>query len=247
LRTQPENAKLGYSDTPLVPGTPWHIHDGTRPQPRVVTPADGGKPPSDAVVLFNGTSLDGWVKTDGGAPAAWKVENGYAEVVPGTGNIQTRASFGSVQLHLEFASPAVVKGEGQGRGNSGVFLQAIYEIQVLDNWQNPTYADGLVGALYGQYPPLVNSIRSPGQWNAYDILWTAPVFDGEKLVRPAFVTVLLNGVALQVNRELMGITWHKTVPAWKAHPARGPLMLQDHGDLVRFRNIWLREIVSSDE
>jgi hypothetical protein len=199
------------------------------------------------VVLFDGRNLDAWVATEGGGPAKWKVHDGYAEVVPETGNIQTRASFGSMQLHLEFASPAVVKGEGQGRGNSGVFLQAIYEIQVLDNYQNPTYADGLVGAIYGQYPPLVNAIRPPGQWNAYDVLWESPVFDGEKIARPAYLTVLLNGVAIHVHTQLMGITWHKTVPVWKPHPAKGPLMLQDHGDLVRFRNIWLRELGTYDE
>jgi hypothetical protein len=247
MRTQPENAKLGYSDTPMIPGTPWHIHDGTRPQPRVVTPGDGAAPPSDAVVLFDGKNLDAWQATEGSGPAKWKVEKGYAEVVPGTGNIQTKASFGDIQLHVEFASPSVVKGEGQGRGNSGVFLQAVYEVQVLDNYQNPTYADGLVGALYGQYPPLVNPMRAPGQWNTYDIYWTAPVFEGEKLVRPAFITVIFNNVVLHMHRELMGITWHKTVPVWKAHPAKGPLMLQDHGDLVRFRNIWLREIGTYDE
>jgi hypothetical protein len=140
-----------------------------------------------------------------------------------------------------------VKGEGQVRGNSGVFLQGIYEIQVLDNSDNPTYADGLVGAIYGQFPPLVNAIRPPGKWNAYDVLWEAPVFERETLARPAFVTVLLNGVALHVHTRLMGITWHKTVPVWKAHPPKGPLVLQDHGDLVRFRNIWIRELGAYDE
>ncbi len=246
MKRQPENAKLGYSDTPMLPGTPWHIHDGTRPQPRVVSPGDAGKPPSDAVVLFDGKDLKEWESVNGGE-AKWKVQAGCVEVAPGTGNIRTRRGFGSVQLHLEFASPSVVKGEGQGRGNSGVFLQGIYEVQVLDNYDNPTYADGLVGALYGQYPPLVNSIRAPGAWNTYDILWDAPVFEGEKLVRPAFISVLLNGVAIHAHTQLMGITWHKTVPVWKAHPARGPLMLQDHGDLVRFRNIWIREILGYEE
>lgn len=246
MRKQPENEKLGYSDTGMVPGTPWHIHDGTRPQPRVVTPGEGAAPPSDAIVLFEGTDLRHWESVKGG-DAVWKVERGYLEVVPDSGNIRTRRSFGDIQLHIEFASPSVVKGDGQGRGNSGVFFQEIYEIQVLDGYRNPTYADGQVGALYGQYPPLVNAIRPPGQWNACDILWNAPVFDGERIAKPAIVTVLLNGVALHANRELMGITWHKTVPVWKAHPAKGPLMLQDHGDLVRFRNIWVRELGGYDE
>jgi hypothetical protein len=141
----------------------------------------------------------------------------------------------------------VVKGDGQNRGNSGVFLQEIYEIQVLDGYRNPTYPDGQVGALYGQFPPLVNAVKPPGQWNAFDILWQAPVFDDEHIAKPAAITVLLNGVALHANRELMGITWHKTVPVWKTHPAKGPLMLQDHGDLVRFRTIWVRELGGYDE
>lgn len=245
MERQPDNAHLGYTDTELVPGTHWHIHDGTRPQPRVVTPGEGAAPPSDAIVLFDGRNLREWESAKGG-DAAWTVRGGYVEVAPGTGNIRTRRSFGDVQLHLEFASPEVVKGDGQGRGNSGVFFHELYEVQVLDGYRNPTYADGQVGALYAQFPPLVNAIRPPGQWNAYDILWRAPVFDGDRLAKPAAITVLLNGVALHVHRELMGITWHKTVPWWKAHPPKGPLMLQDHGDLVRFRNIWIRELADYD-
>jgi hypothetical protein len=211
-----------------------------------VTPGQGTAPPSDAKVLFDGTSLDGWQAKDGG-PALWKVENGYFEVVPGTGNIQTRDAFGNVQLHLEFASPAEVKGSSQGRGNSGVFLMGRYELQVLDSYENPTYADGTVGGLYGQLPPLVNPIRQPGEWNTYDVLWQVPRFDGERLLNPAHISVLFNGVAIHCHTPLLGIGWHKTAPAYKPHPPTGPLELQDHRDLVRFRNIWVRELMEYDE
>jgi hypothetical protein len=246
VRKQPENASLGYSDTPFVPGTEWHVHDGTRPQPRAVSSGLDGNPPSDARVLFDGKSLSGWESIKGG-PAGWKVENGYMEVVPKTGNIRTTESFGSIQLHVEFASPLVVKGKSQGRGNSGVFLMGLYEIQVLDNSDNPTYADGTVGAIYGQFPPLANPIRAPGEWNSYDALWVAPVFKGEELVEPAFLTLLMNGVVLHNHVRLMGQTGHKIAPVYAPHPPTGPLMLQDHGDLVRFRNIWVRPILAYDE
>ena len=246
MKRQPENESLGYSDTPLVPGTGWHVHDGTRPQPRVITTGSGAIPPSDAKVLFDGRSLSGWESLKGG-PAGWKVENGCMEVVPKTGNIRTAESFGSMQLHIEFASPVVVKGKGQGRGNSGVFLMGIYEIQVLDNFDNPTYADGTVGGIYGQFPPLVNPLRRPGEWNSYDILWEAPVFEGETLASPAYLTVLLNGVAIHCHVKLMGMTGHKIAPVYKRHPPTGPLELQDHGDLVRFRDIWMRPLTGYDQ
>jgi hypothetical protein len=168
------------------------------------------------------------------------------EVVPGTGSIRTREQFGDIQLHIEFASPTVIKGNGQGRGNSGVFLMGRYEIQVLDNHANPTYADGTVGALYGQYPPLVNAIRAPGEWNVYDIAWKCPVFDGSRLVSPAVVTVLLNGVVLHHGLSPRGPTSHKVVTSYAEHPATGPVELQDHGDLVRYRNVWIRELRTYD-
>lgn len=242
--TQPS---FGYQDTPIVPGTSYTVHDGTRPQPPIVTPPTSstpdqvGSPPSDAVVLFDGTDLSGW-QTLTGAEASWKVEDGYLEVVPRTGDIQTREQFGDCQLHLEFAAPAVVKGDSQGRGNSGVFLMGLYEIQVLDCYNNPTYADGTTGAVYGQFPPLVNACRAPGEWQSYDIIWSGPRFEGETLVRPAYVTVLLNGVVVQHHTELQGPTQHKQVAAYAPHPTTGPLKLQDHGDLVRFRNIWYRPL-----
>lgn len=243
---------IGYSDTPTIPGSSYKVHDGTRPQPRVVTPGTAGTPerpgerPSDAVTLFDGTDLSGWT-TQKGEPAGWKVENGYMEVVPGTGDIQTRAQFGDCHLHLEFAAPSVVKGASQGRGNSGVFLMGLYEIQVLDCYDNPTYADGTTGAIYGQYPPLVNACRPPGEWQTYDIIWEAPRFDGDTLTRPAYVTVLFNGVVLHHHQELQGPTQHRQVAEYKPQAAEGPLKLQDHGDLVRFRNIWYRPLTGYDQ
>ncbi len=204
-----------------------------------------GLPPSDAVVLFDGKSLAPWVGGEGAAK--WKLEGGYMEVVPGTGNIHTKQEFGDCQLHIEWASPAVVKGESQGRGNSGVFLMGKYEIQVLDCFENPTYPDGTTAGIYGQYPPLVNACRKPGVWQMYDIVWIAPRFEGEKCASPARVTVIQNGVVVHHDQALLGPTTHRTVEAYKAHPPVGPLELQDHGDLVRFRNIWFRPLKGYDK
>ena len=241
-----EQAKPGYSDTPVIPGMIYKVHDCDRPQPRVITPAvpaaaEAAAVPSDAVILFNGQDLTGWTKLDG-SPAEWEVIDGTLAVVPKTGNIKTTATFGDCQLHLEFRSPEVVKGESQGRGNSGVFLMGLYEIQVLDCYDNPTYADGTTGGIYGQYPPLVNACRAPGEWNVYDILWEGPKFG-----KPARVTVMLNGVVLHHATELQGPTQHRKLAEYAPQPAEGPLMLQDHGDLVRFRNIWYRELKPYDE
>jgi hypothetical protein len=161
-------------------------------------------------------------------------------VVPGTGDIETAGKYGDGQYHVEFVSPTVVKGDSQGRGNSGIFILGQYEIQVLDCYNNLTYADGTTGAVYGQYPPLVNAVRKPGDWNVYDILWTGPKFEGDKLVSPAYVTVLLNGVVLHNHREIQGPTQHRALASYSPQPSTGPLKLQDHGDLVRFRNIWYR-------
>jgi Domain of Unknown Function (DUF1080) len=170
---------FGSKDTPIIPGTRYRVHDGARPQPRIASPGTAstqekpGEPPSDAIILFDGTDLAQWLSVPGGA-APWKVEHGSMEIIPGMGAIRTRTCFGDGQLHLEWAAPAVVKGEGQERGNSGVLLMDRYEIQVLDGYENPTYADGAAAAIYGQFPPLVNACRGPGQWQSYDILWTAP-------------------------------------------------------------------------
>ena len=165
------------------------------------------------------------------------------EVVGRTGDIETREHFGDCQLHLEFATPAEVRGDSQGRGNSGVFLMGRYEIQVLDGYDNPTYADGTTGAIYGQHPPLVNACRKPGEWQTYDIYFTAPRFgpDG-KLLAPARVTVVHNGIVVHNNRELLGPTAHKSLPQYRAHEERGPIALQDHGDPVRYRNVWVRDL-----
>jgi hypothetical protein len=237
--------KHGYDDTPLIPGSTWHVHDPNRPQPRVVTPGAAGQPPSDAVVLFDGSSLAQWQSLDGSA-AKWKLEKDYMEVAAKTGNIQTKAAFGDCQLHVEWAAPAVVESESQGRGNSGVFLMSIYEIQVLDCYDNPTYADGLTASIYGEYPPLVNACRKPGEWQTYDIVWIAPRFEGDKLVSPARVTVIQNGIVVHHDQPLFGPTSHRTVVPYKAHAPEGPLMLQDHGNPVRFRNIWYRPIKGYD-
>lgn len=237
----------GYTNTPLLPGGHWHVHDPNRPQPRVVTPGtfstpeQPGKPPSDALVLFDGTDLSQWRSAKGGE-AAWKIENGAFVVTPKAGDILTKQEFGDIQLHLEWAEPPPV-GEGQGRGNSGIFFMGRYEVQILDCFENRTYADGTTGAVYGMHPPLVNACRPPGEWQTYDILFTAPRFaeDG-KLLSPAYVTVIHNGVIVQNHAEYYGPSGHKNIPAYKAHPPTGPLRLQDHGNPVRFRNIWVRPL-----
>jgi hypothetical protein len=245
-------AATGYDDTPIIPGSQYKVHDSARPQPRVITPPaestqqSPGDPPSDAVVLFDGSDLSGWVGKDGG-PAQWTVENGYMEVVPKTGDISSKEQFGDCQLHVEWAAPAEVKGDSQGRGNSGVFLMGLYEIQVLDCYDNPTYADGTTGAIYGQYPPLVNASRKPGQWQTFDIVFIAPKFDGENLVSPARATVMFNGIVVQHDQEIQGPTVHRKLAEYKLHPETGPLKLQDHGDLVRFRNIWYRPLTDYDQ
>ncbi len=240
------SSNLGYSDTPILPDSGFHVHDGARPQPRLVDPGSPptadqpGRPPSDAVILFDGTDLSKWQGRNGSA--LWKVENGTMEVAPGTGDIRSVPTFGDIQLHLEWAAPATVRGESQGRGNSGVFLMGMYEIQVLDCYNNPTYADGTTGAVYGQYPPRVNACRMPGAWQSYDILWTAPRFEGERLVSLPHVTLLHNGIVLHNHQALLGPTGHRNMPAWTPH-GDGPIKLQDHGDFVRYRNIWVRTLV----
>lgn len=222
----------------------WKIHDPDRPAPPVVDPGSPARAPSDAVVLFDGRDLSRWAHKDGSA-AKWKVENGYLETVPKTGYLYTKEAFGDCQLHVEFATPVPAQGEGQGRGNSGVFLMGLYEIQVLDSYENRTYADGQAAAVYGQYPPLVNASRPPGQWQNYDIVFHGPRFDqAGKLVTPARVTVLHNGVLVQDHVELTGPTANKARPAYEAHPEKLPLALQDHSNPIRFRNIWIRELKS---
>ena len=225
----------------------WTIHDKDRPQPPMVDPGPPEAPlpaPADAIVLFDGTDLSSWEKTNG-KPAGWKVENGYVEVVKGAGSIQTKQGFGDVQLHVEWAAPN--SGDGQDSGNSGVFLMTIYEVQVLNSYGNTTYPDGQAAAVYGQYPPSVNASRPPGQWQTYDIIFHRPRFDANgALLRPAHVTVLHNGVLVQDNVVLTGPTAHKKHPPYKSHADALPLMLQNHNEPVRYRNIWARELPEDD-
>lgn len=230
-----------FAQTPVT----WLAHDMNRPQPPVVAP---GKlalpvaPPSDAVVLFDGKDLSKW-ESGGGAPARWKVRDGAMESVPLSGYLFTKDEFGDVQLHVEWAAPVPAKGHGQGRGNSGVFLMGLYEVQVLDSYKSETYADGQAGAIYGQYPPLVNACLPPGEWQSYDIVFRRPRFnDDGTLAKAARMTVIHNGVLIQDNSEIWGPTaWLQRMPytnkAEKLH-----LSLQDHGNPVRYRNIWLREL-----
>ncbi len=206
-------------------------------EPKIVDP---GPPPADAVVLFDGNDLSLWQSENGGN-ARWEVKQGEA-TVNGTGSIITRQAFGDCQLHLEWATPAEVKGEGQGRGNSGVIFQGRYELQILDSYQNKTYFNGQAGALYSQYAPLVNVSRKPGEWQSYDVIFHAPRFDEHgKLVKPGTMTVLQNGILVQDHVEIKGLT--AVQPAkYEPHPLKQALVLQDHGNPVRFRNIWIREL-----
>lgn len=245
---------LGFTDTPILPGQKWHVHDPDRPHPRVVSPgATPGAPPSDAIVLFNGKDLSKWVQHGTGADRnklvdpQWKVGDGWFEVGAHTGGLYTREKFGDCQLHVEWSSPAEVRGASQGRGNSGVLLMSRYEIQVLDMYDNPTYADGGAGAIYGQWPPLVSVPRKPGEWNVYDIVFEAPRFEGERLVKPAFATVFYNGVVVHNRKELMGPMVYRQVAKYTPHDAEDALMLQDHNNPVRYRNIWIRRLKGYDE
>jgi hypothetical protein len=231
----------GYTDTPLIPGSRWRVHDDTRPRPPVVTPGTAGAPPSDAVVLFDGRSLSSW-STDKGEPAKWKVENGYVEVVPGSGDLVTRQPFGDGQLHIEFRTPSPPVRSSQGRSNSGVFLYGLYEVQVLDSYENVTYADGQASAIYGQSPPLVNASRPPGEWQTYDIVFTGPRFRNGEVETPGYVTVFHNGVITQHQTKILGASAHRATPPVVVHAAEGPIKLQDHGDPIRFRNIWIRPL-----
>jgi len=212
------------------------------PEPEVVSPGFGAGPPSDAIVLFDGVSLDAWQHADG-TPASWRVEGSAFTVVAGAGDIETTQAFGDIQLHIEWRTPAVVEGEGQGRGNSGVFLQGRYEVQVLDSFRNRTYSNGQAASIYKQAIPLVNASRGPGEWQAYDIVFRAPRFapDGA-LLEPAYVTLLHNGVLVQDHVALAGSTVYIGQPSYEPHAAKEPIRLQDHGNPVSFRNVWVREL-----
>lgn len=212
------------------------------PVPRKVTPARNGAAPSDAIVLFDGSNLNEWKSRNDGSPAVWKVENGYMEVVRGKGDIMTNRKFGDIQLHIEWSAPTEIVGEGQGRGNSGVFLQERYEVQVLDSYVSKTYSNGQAAALYKQSIPLVNATVAPGEWNVYDIIFHAPSFntDGIK-IEDGYVTVIHNGIVVQNHQRLLGTTEYIGFPKNPAH-GDGSIILQDHGNPVRFKNIWIREL-----
>lgn len=246
-----KDTSLGYDDTPLIPGQKWRVHDVARKRPPVVTPGPSNLPllpPSDATVLFDGANLDHWMMTSrqGDVAPNWKVSDGYFEVVPGSGSLVSKEKFGDCQLHIEWSAPSEIKGKSQERGNSGVMLMRRYEIQVLDSFGNLTYADGQAGAVYGQYPPLVNATRAPGDWQAYDIVWEAPRFQDGKLTRPAYVTVFLNGVLLHNHVEVLGPMAHREAPVYKPHAPEESLLLQNHGTPVRYRNIWFRRLGAYD-
>jgi hypothetical protein len=224
----------------------WTVHDIRRPKPVKV---DAGKTssdaPSDAIVLFDGSNLDEWEPT---RKELWAIEDGAMQV-NNKGNIRTKRAFGDCQLHLEYMAPAKPQKKSQGRGNSGIIFMGKYEVQVVDNWENPTYPDGYIGSVYGQHPPMVNPCRRPGVWQSYDIVFKAPRFDGKKLVSPGHFTVFLNGVLVQHNSEIYGgVAWRR-LAKYTSHGPTGKLVLQDHGDrqTPRFRNIWIRELDLSHE
>lgn len=247
-----DRPRVGYTDTPMLPGGRWHVHDSNRPFPPVITPGTcstqdrPGKAPSDAVVLFDGTDLSHW--RSGRGEARWAIEGGAMVARPGAGEIRSHDEFGDCQIHLEFATPNPPRGRDQDRGNSGVIIFGRYEIQVLDSYENVTYADGQAAAIYGQYPPLVNASRPPGQWQSYDIIFTAPRFKSDgSLESPAYSTVLHNGVLVHNHTAHFGpMVYRNTIP-YRAHGPNGPIVLQDHGHPVRFRNIWVREIKGYDQ
>ncbi|MEZ7919928.1 MAG: DUF1080 domain-containing protein [Akkermansiaceae bacterium] len=245
-----KDAKGNESLYMYIDGVKVHETDTTKqPLPPIVTPGEKpAAPPSDAVVLFDGTTKSfskNWTDTQGGV-SKWNVVDGAMESVRGAGYVQSKAEFGSCQLHIEWASPAKVQGNGQGRGNSGVFLMGTYEVQVLDSYDNQTYADGQAGALYGRSKPLVNASRKAGEWQSYDIIFHRPLFDKDgKVTRRATFTILHNGVLIQDHIGLSGGTgWRgpNAASEYKAHADKLPISMQDHGNPVRFRNIWVREL-----
>jgi len=243
LSAHAQQKNPGYTDTPVLPDG-FCVHDSRRPRPPAIDPGPApGEPapaPADAVVLFDGSSLDAWRGRKGAA--AWKLVDGGAMEVTRTGDIRTAREFGDCQLHIEWMAPPP-KGHSQGRGNSGVFFFGRYEVQILDSFENPTYADGQAAAIYGQKPPYVNATRPPGQWNVYDIVFVAPRFTASgELQSPARLTVVHNGVVVQLDEPLLGPTSHKSLPKYRAHGPKGPIKLQDHGNPMRFRNIWVRPL-----
>ena len=229
----------GYDDTPLLPGSDFRVHQQDRPQPPRVIPAEtdgatGYAPPSDAIVLFDGGSLAHFEEV------SWEIKNGV--LIAGEGNLQTQEAYGDCQLHIEWRTPNPPTGEPANMGNSGIFFMGLYELQIYDSYSSKIYADGSAAALYGQTPPLVNVCRKPGEWQTFDVIFTAPVFEGDTLVEPAWITVLHNGVLVQNHTKILGPSAHKTFTPYKPHDARLPITIQGHGSPVAFRNIWIRNL-----
>jgi Domain of Unknown Function (DUF1080) len=247
---QQDKPKLGFKDTPMLPGDKWHVHDGDRPQPPIVTPGQQpGQAPSDAVVLFDGTDLSKW-QVNGKEPG-WKIVEGAMVVppsgTPGGGTITSKDEFGDCQIHVEFATPDPPKGRDQGRGNSGVLIMGRYELQVLDSFDNVTYPDGQASAVYGQYPPQVNASKKAGEWQTYDVIFTAPRFSPAGILQtPAYITAIHNGVLTQNHVAVLGPMVYRALAHYSAHGPKGPLAFQDHGNPVRYRNIWIRAIKDPD-
>jgi hypothetical protein len=240
----------GFQDTPMEPDGKWHVHDPARPQPPVVTPgstfSENALPPSDAIVLFDGKDLSQFRANKNGGPAPWSVEDGVA--VSAKDDIVTTNKFGDIQLHLEFREPTPPKESGQGRGNSGIYFMSRYEVQILDCYSNKTYADGGTGGLYGQHPALANACRPPGEWQTYDIIFTAPRFGADgTVISPVFVTVTLNGVVVQNHQAFRGASNWRVPGTYTPHDAEEPLLLQYHNNSVAFRNIWVRPVPMVNE
>jgi hypothetical protein len=244
---------LGYTDTPKLPNSPWRVHDRNRPQPKMVVPGDKpGAPPSDAIVLFDGRDFSEWEpaeeKNFGSAYGRHVldpkiIQDGSFDIMQ-TGWMQTKRHFGDCQLHIEWRALEKPDGNNLDWGNSGIFFLGHYELQILESHDNRIYADGMAGAVYGQSPPLVNPSLPPGRWQTYDVVFTAPRFDGAqpKLLRPAYITVFFNGVLAQNHTEILGDTRHQTLPDYRSHDSTGPIVLQPHRSAVRFRNIWVRPL-----
>lgn len=236
-----------YGDPPDE-NHPWAIHDMNRPQPPLVTPGtpstqeEVGKAPSDAIILFGGKDLSKWTKDNPNSKTNWIVKDGAMECVPGSGYVKTTEEFGDCQLHVEWAAPVDVKGDSQGRGNSGIFLMGMVEVQVLDNVNNPTYADGFAASVYGVNPPMANTLLAPGQFQTYDIIFRRPIFKDGVEIDTGYLTVFCNGVLMQDHTPLEGGGGHKGRSHPRAFPEKGPLKIQDHGNPVRFRNIWYRPL-----
>ncbi|MBE0537356.1 MAG: DUF1080 domain-containing protein [Phycisphaerae bacterium] len=226
---------FGYKDTPILPWCGFHVHDPDRPAPPVITPGTANGPPSDATVLFDGKDLSQWLPSD------WKIDNG--ELIAVSGHLRTKESFGDCQIYLEWQTPNPPIGGWMDRGNNGVLLMGLFEIQIYDSYKTHLYPDGQAAAVYGQTPPLVNACRPPGEWQSFDIIFYAPVFKDGALERPARITMLHNGVLVHHNQEIYGRTGHRNLPHYDGRIAsEGPLSLMSHNNPVRFRNIWIRPL-----